>query len=113
MKDENILVIEKYLDSLRRQDLSDAPLADDVRFENPVAGKGVGAESMKAWLSGYLSAFHEVRVLHHVADGEYVVTHWESDSPFGTIQVLEKFRVREGLIVEAIAFLDPRPVFGN
>ena len=113
MRDENVQIVEKYLNSLKQQDLSDAPLAEDVCFENPVVGKGEGLEDMKAWLTGYLAAFHDVRVLQHICEGEFVVTHWEADSAFGTFQVLEKFRVRDGLIIEAISFLDPRPIFGH
>jgi len=113
MKDPKILVVEKYLDSLRRQDLSDAPLAEDVCFQNPISGKGRGAEAMRSWLSGFLPALHELRIVQHVCEGEFVVTHWEADSDFGCVAILEKFRVRDGLITEAMAFLDPRPVFGN
>lgn len=113
MRDENVRIVEKYLNSLRQQDLSDAPLAGDVCFENPISGKGRGIENMKAWLSGYLPAFQDVRVLQHVCEGEFVVTHWEAESAFGTIPILEKFRIRDGLIIEAVSFLDPRPIFGH
>jgi limonene-1,2-epoxide hydrolase len=113
MSDENVRIVETYLNSLRQQDLSDAPLADDVCFENPIAGKGRGAENMKAWLTGFLPALHGIRVIQHICEGEFVVTHWETDSAFGTIPVLEKFRIRDGRIIEAVSFLDPRPIFGH
>jgi hypothetical protein len=40
------------------------------------------------------------------------VTHWEADTVFGKIPILEKFRVREGKIFEAVRYFDPRPVLG-
>src|SRR5690349_22958640 len=57
-------------------------------------------ENMKAWLTGYLAAFHDVRVLQHICEGDYVVTHWEADTAFGTLPILEKFRICDGLIIE-------------
>ena len=113
MRDENVQIVEKYLNSLKKQDLSDAPLAKSVCFENPVVGKGEGLENMKAWLTGYLAAFNDVRILQHICEGDYVVTHWEADTAFGTLPILEKFRIRDGLIIEARAFLDARPIFGH
>lgn len=113
MKNDNIRTVEAYLDALKKRDLSIAPLAEDIRFESPIAGSGQGAEDFKAWLSGFLLALDDVRVLQHVSEGEYVVTNWEVDSAFGTVRILEKFRVRDGKIIEAVAYFDPRPVFGS
>ena len=112
MKEENIKAVESYLNALRQKDLSLAPFADDVAFEESVAGKIVGAENVKAFLTGFLPAINDVKIIHHICEGEYVATHWEVDAVFGIIPIIEKFRVQNGKIVEAIAYFDPRPILG-
>lgn len=113
MKEQNIDTVERYLNALKKKDLSLAPLADNISFEDPVAGKGRGAEDFRAFLSGFLPAINDVHVHRHVCEGEYVVTHWEVDAVFGIIPILEMFRIEDGLITEAIAYFDPRPILGG
>lgn len=112
MREENIAAVEAYLNALREKDLSLAPFADDLEFEDSVAGKGTGAENFKAFLSGFLPAINAVKVIEHVCEKDTVVTHFEADTVFGIIPILEKFRVRDGKIVEAVGYFDPRPILG-
>ncbi|HEX8734703.1 MAG TPA: nuclear transport factor 2 family protein [Pyrinomonadaceae bacterium] len=113
MREENIEAVEAYLNALKQKDLSLAPLADDVAFEDPIAGINKGADNFRAFLSGFLPAINDTRVLSHVCEGDYVVTHWEVDTTFGIIPILEKFCVRNGEIVEALGYFDPRPIVGS
>ena len=113
MGTSNSEIIEEYLDALRKKDLDAAPFDVHIRFDNPVTGKGSGADNLRAFLSGFLPAIDEIRIHRHVCEGEYVVTHWEVDGVFGIIPILELFRVRDGLIVESTAFFDPRPILGS
>jgi len=113
MREENIKVVEKFLNALKHKDLSLAPLAADLKFEDPLTGKSVGAENLKAFLAGFLPALNDVRVIQHVCEGEYVVTHWEADGIFGVISILEKFRVENGIITEAYGYFDPKPILGS
>ena len=113
MKEENIKTVEGYLNALKQKDLSLAPFADDLKFSDPIAGVDSGAEKFKAFLAGFLPAINDVRVLSHVCEDDFVVTHWEVDAVFGIIPILEKFRVRDGRIIEAFGFFDPRPILGN
>jgi limonene-1,2-epoxide hydrolase len=113
MREENIKTVETYLNALKQKDLSIALFADNLIFEDPIAGKNTGAENFKAFLSGFLPAIKDVRVLQHICEGEYVVTHWEVDGVFGIITILEKFRVENGEITEAYGYFDPRPILGS
>ena len=113
MKEENIKAVEAYLNALKQKDLSLAPFAADISFEDPVAGKNTGAENFEAFLAGFLPAITDVRVLSHVCEDDFVVTHFEVDGVFGIIPILEKFRVRDGKITEAFGFFDPRPILGT
>lgn len=113
MNKENTEIVESYLNALKEKDLSLARLAADVRFEDPMTKNGTGAENLKAFLTGFLSAINDVRVHQHICEGEWVVTHWEVDGIFGIIPILEKFRVEDGEIKEMTAFFDPRPILGS
>jgi len=113
MKEENIKIVEAYLNTLKHKDLSLAPFADNLIFEDSIAGKGQGAENFKAFLSGFLPAINNVKIIQHICEGEYVATHWEVDAVFGIIPILEKFRIVDGKIVEAIGYFDPRPILGS
>jgi limonene-1,2-epoxide hydrolase len=111
-KDENIKVVEAFLNCLKNKDLSQAPLSDDLYFTEPLMGEGRGAEALKAFVSGFFPALDDLRVLQHVSEGDYVATRWEVDGVFGTIPVFELFRVSGGKIAEFRAFYDPRPILG-
>ena len=113
MRKGNIRVVESYFEALQKKDLSLALLADDLKFEDPIAGQDIGAENFKAFLSGFLPAISEVKIFSHVCEGEYVVTHFAVVTVFGIIFILEKFRVENGKISELNGFYDPRPIIGG
>lgn len=112
MNEENVKIVEEFLGALREKDLSHAPLADDIEFKEPMMGKGKGSDSLLAFVEGFFAALDDVRIIQHVTSGDIVITEWEADGVFGTIPILEKFRIREGKIVEFHAFYDPRPILG-
>ena len=113
MHEANKNIIEIHIAAVRSRELDSLPIADDIAFENPVSGRQQSAESFRAFLSGFVSAISDARVHRFVCDGDLVVAEWEVDSVFGTIQILEIFRLEGGLIVESRAFFDPRPVLGG
>ncbi|MGB7068176.1 MAG: nuclear transport factor 2 family protein [Pyrinomonadaceae bacterium] len=110
---ENIEVVEEYMNSLKRRDVRSMPFADDLTFEDPIAGKGTGAENRRAFLSGFLLAVRDFRVHQFVCEGEYVVAYWEVDSIWGPIGILEKFQVQNGKITDTVAYFDPRLIVGS
>ena len=110
---KNVEIIKRHITALEARELGQLPIAENISFENPVSGTQKGAESFRAFLSGFLSAIEKTRVHRFVSDGEYVVAHWEIDSVFGIIPILEIFRFEDELIVESKAFFDPRPVLGG
>jgi limonene-1,2-epoxide hydrolase len=112
MREENIKVVEAYLNAMKEKDLSRAPFAERIAFEDPISGKNTGAENFRAFLSGFLPAIDDIRVHSHVCEDDFVVTHWEVDGVFGIVTILEKFRVEGGQITEAFGFFDPRPILG-
>ena len=112
MREENIQAVEAYLNALKAKDLSLAPFADDIYFEDPIAGKHRGAENFRAFLSGFLPSIKDVRAIRHVCEGDYVATYFEVDGIFGLLPIMEMFKVEDGKITEAIGYFDPRPIIG-
>ena len=106
----NIKVVESYLDALRAKDLSKAPVAQDIRFEDPLTTPASGRQAWSDFVSGMLPALKDVRVKQHIADGDHVATLWEADTIWGVIPIFEYFHIVDGAITEAKAFMDPRPI---
>lgn len=113
MGTQNIEIVERYLAALGAGKMDDAPVATNVRFDNPVSGKGKGKMALYASLAGFLPAIEKINIIKHVSDGSVVVTQWEVDGVFGKIRVLELFTIRDGAIIGTESYFDPRPVFGG
>ena len=106
----NIKIVESYLDAIRVKDLSKAPVAEDIKFEDPLTTPASGRQAWAEFVSGMLPALNDVRVKQHIADGDHVATLWEADTIWGVIPIFESFRIEQGRITEALAFFDPRPI---
>ena len=110
MENPNIKIVEDYLDALRIKDLSKAPVDQNVVFADPLTPTSSGRQAWTDFVSSVLPGINDVRVKQHVAEGDLVVTLWEADTAWGVIPILEYFRLNGGLILEARAFFDPRPI---
>lgn len=112
MSAANIKTIEAYLEAVRRRDLSGAPLAENLIFENPMTGRGEGLENFQAFFNGFLPAIKDVKIISHVCENEFVATRWDADTDFGIVSIGDFFQIKDGLIVGVTAYFDPRPLFG-
>jgi limonene-1,2-epoxide hydrolase len=110
--EENIRTVETFLNCLRNKELADAPIAEDILFEEPLMGRGTGADSLLAFVGGFLSALSDIIIRRHVSEGDIVATEWEARGEFGIVPVLELFRIQNGVIIEFKAYYDPRPIVG-
>ena len=110
MRESNIETVERYLDAIRSKDLSRAPVMPDIFFTDPLVGELTGEDAWRGFVGQILPALNGISVKRHVAEGDYVATLWEADTIWGIIPILELFRVEDGRIKEARAFLDPRPI---
>ncbi|MBD0370565.1 MAG: nuclear transport factor 2 family protein [Pyrinomonadaceae bacterium] len=110
MRESNIAAVEGYLDAIRSKDLSRAPIAPDIFFTDPLVGELTGEDAWRGFVGQLLPAINGVTVKQHVAEGDYVSVLWEADTVWGIIPILELFRVEDGRVKEARAFLDPRPI---
>lgn len=95
-----IEIVEAYLQALQTGELDTVPFADDVTFESPLAPCVTGRDAVLVALRGLLPAVRGVTVRDHIAHGEFVASRFELDTPFGRIDVFDRFRVVNGLLAE-------------
>jgi glyoxylase I family protein len=105
-----IEVVERYLRALETGTLHDVPFAPDVTFESPVAPKVTGRDAVIEALQGMVPLVRGVRVRDHVAEGEFVASRFELLTPFGPIDVFDRFRVVNALLTEIHPYYDPRVI---
>jgi catechol 2,3-dioxygenase-like lactoylglutathione lyase family enzyme len=105
-----IEVVERYLAALESGELDAVPFAPDVTLETPVASKASGRDAVLEALRAMLPLVRGVRVRDHIADGEFVATRFELSTPFGPIDVFDRFRVVNGLLSEIHPYYDPRAI---
>jgi limonene-1,2-epoxide hydrolase len=110
MENPNIKIVESYLYALRDKDLSKVPFASDVIFEEPLTPTLTGEKAVREYLPNVFPLVNDVNIKRHVAEGEYVATLWEVDTPLGVIPIFECFRVVDGQLTEIRAYFDPRPI---
>jgi limonene-1,2-epoxide hydrolase len=105
----SIAAADRFLEALKAKDLSQAPLAEIVSYESPLSGEPIrGRDHVVRFLGVYLPVINDVRIVRHIANGEYVATVWQADTSFGPISLVYVFEVVNGEIVEIRAFYDPR-----
>jgi hypothetical protein len=110
MRESNIEAVESYLGAIRSKDLSLAPIAADIVFADPLVGELKGEEAWHGFVGQLLPAINGVNVKQYVTENEFVACLWDADTAWGIIPIFELFRVEDGVIKEARAFLDPRPI---
>jgi hypothetical protein len=108
--DARVEIAKAYLEGLSAKDLSQVPFAPDVTFESPITPRLTGIQSVLEFLEGVFSVIKAVRVQQCVADGEYVVAHFELDTTYGLIPVTDRIGIVDGQIAELRPYYDPRPL---
>lgn len=104
----NIEVVEKYLEGMRKHDMSETPFVSNVVFETPLGGTMQGKHNVIRFINAYSPMMNDVRVLRHISDGDHVATLWEAMTAFGTLTVFQMFHIEDGAIKELKSFYDPR-----
>ena len=105
-------VVESYLRALQTGQLDDLPLAADVTFESPLVERVSGRDAVLDALRGLLPAVRGVTLRDHISDGEFVASRFELETPFGRIDVFDRFRVVNGMLAEIRPYFDPRVLTG-
>lgn len=106
---EPIKVAEAFYAGVQSGDLSEAPLAADLRYEGPLIPELRGSDNVRRLLGGYLATVRKLEVVRHIADHDHVVTELAVQTAFADFPMLYVARIEDDLIVELRAFYDPRP----
>jgi limonene-1,2-epoxide hydrolase len=105
----NVAAATAFLNAMKDKDLSRAPLADNISYEGPLSGEPIrGRDRVSRFLGVYLPVINDVRLVRHIADGDYVATVWQAETSFGPVSLVYVFRIEAGMIAEIQAFYDPR-----
>jgi limonene-1,2-epoxide hydrolase len=70
----------------------------------------VGADSLRAVLTGFFPTIIGIDVVRHIADGEWCAAVFNFKTTFGTIPMMDCFHVVGGQIVSIRLYYDPRPM---
>jgi hypothetical protein len=109
MREHVIHVVNTYIDAIRRNDASAAPLHPDVIGEFPT-NTYRGAVSFREALAPFARIVKRIDVLRLVVDGEHCVALLDIDTLFGVIPFAEHIQVLDDQIVFIRGYCDPRPM---
>ncbi|MBK5293090.1 MAG: nuclear transport factor 2 family protein [Acidobacteriia bacterium] len=110
----NVAVVEAFLECLRKRDLSGAPFADRILFEDPLTGDPLeGKHNVMRFIQAYLPALAEVRIMTEVSTDNHVACEWEAVTPFGRLTLFQLFEIEHGLIVKLKSYYDPRAILAS
>jgi limonene-1,2-epoxide hydrolase len=110
MREDVIRAVEAYLNGLGAKDVSSAPFHPDVSFEGPLGPPISGAAVLRQFLTELFPLINGVRIVRHIVDGEWCATAFTFDTVFGSIPILDCFRVVDGQIIAVRPYYDPRPI---
>jgi SnoaL-like domain len=111
MREQVQLVVEQYIDAVRRNDASALPLHPGAICEFPTSTYR-GLESFRQGLDQFARIIRRIDVLRLVIEGEHCVALLVIDTVFGPIPFAEHIHVRDGQIVAIRGYCDPRPMLG-
>jgi len=110
---EKILVA--YANAMKTGDYNQVPFAPAVTFLGPLTnGPIVGETQVKNFLRNVSKDVQEIRVKHHVIDGERACVIAELVTKKGiVVPFCEFFRITNGDIAEIRPYFDPRLLIGS
>ena len=71
---------------------------------------GSGRAAVVEALRGLLPAVRGITVRDHIMDGEFVASRFVLETPFGPVEVFDRFRVVNGELAEIRPYFDPRAI---
>lgn len=108
------VAVELYFKGLESGDVSQIPLAENVRFVAPTVPEGVqGNEAVRELLANVAAGLKSLVVARILVDGEHSCAPFEfvfRDDKMPPLAGVDCFRIVEGKIVEIQPFYDPRPL---
>jgi hypothetical protein len=107
-RDENVSVVESFLECIVRNELDRLPIDHEITFESPMIAETKGRTAAVEYLTMVAAAVRGIRVLQHIVEGDHVATLFEEETASGPLQVFAKFQLASGCIRDVRVFYDPR-----
>jgi len=111
-RDEQVAVVESFLDCIVRKDFDRLPIAPEYTAESPLTPKLAGKAALD-YLRIVARAIKAIRVEQHIVEGHHVATLFEEDTANGTLPVFSRFHIEEGRIKDVRVFYDPRRIIAS
>jgi hypothetical protein len=109
-REQNVAVVEAYLECFETKDLSRVPLAENVTFEGPLVGTLTGRQAVKGFLTSILPMVKGIHVKQHIVEGNYVATVFDMETVKGVDCVCDRIHVVDGEIKAIHTFYYPKPL---
>jgi hypothetical protein len=98
-------VVETYLRCVVSGNFSELPITEDYGSESPRSGLLRGRAAVD-YLRTIGPEMADIRIVQHVVEGDYVVTHFEEVTAEGTLPIVGIFEVRDGRVRFVRVFFD-------
>jgi hypothetical protein len=103
-REENVSLVEAYLDCFRTKDLSKISFAEDVTFEGPRMPKLAGRATELGFLAHILPMVKGIQFEQHIVEGDYVATVFDMETENGVDHVFDRIHIVDGQIKSIHAF---------
>jgi SnoaL-like domain len=113
-REQNVAVVEAYLDCFVTKDLSKVSFAEDVTFEGPRMPKLTVRATILGFLAQILPVVRGIQLKQHIVEGDYVATIFDMETVDGVDHVLDRIHIVDGQIKAIHAFYYPhQPLEGQ
>jgi hypothetical protein len=106
-REQNVALVEAYLDCFATKDLSKVSFADDVTFEGPRMPKLRGRATILGFLAQILPMVKAIQLKQHIVEGDYVATLFDMETVNGVDHVFDRIHIVDGQIKAIHAFYYP------
>jgi hypothetical protein len=110
----NVAIVTQFIEAMKDKGLEQAPFAEHIFWASPFSGDTVRErKNVIRYLDPYSRIIEDVRVIRHVAEGDFIATWLVWSTAFGELSAMFLTQIENGLIAEINAFYDPRPFLEN
>jgi hypothetical protein len=108
-REEQVAVVESYLDCVVRKDFDRLPVTPEHTAESPLTPKVTGRAAVD-YLRIVARGIKAIRIEQHIVEGNHVATLFEEDTVDGPLPVFSLWEIHEGRIKDVRVFYDPRRI---
>ncbi len=110
MQEDTVRAAEAHLNGITAKNVTAVPYDPDVVIETPLGPPVKGVDAVRQVVASVFPAVKQIRIIRHIADGEWCATLFDFEYVFGTFRIIDVFHVVDGRIVSIQAYYDPRPI---